>query len=427
MKYLKLFGLILFVSTNLSAQYRHLTIQKSEVPALKIIQVDFREFSTLIHLQYTNTELTGWTCIGENIYIKHKETFKKYKLLNSINLPLCDKKHLFDKENQIHHFTLEFEKVPESIGEFDIIENTEGGFNFYGVRIDTTIKMSSFIDVVSLIEETPVKEYSFYYKDGNPVLYYKHKGLMIAVLLTYDNSYGKYYQANILIQNLTGREFNFNPEDITAEYFQIVKASKKHKNKLDKINYIDDVYYNPETDYNFRSEATIINDTLIKYEAQVLSYSEYMKKVKNRQAWSTFAVAFSESMAASNAGYSSSTTQTSVYGYSNSYGYASGYIGNTYGSIFSSTNTYGAAYGTSNTQKYDGATAYVAQQNANRNISSFQNKQFEIKRNLSEGYMKLNTIMNENEYVGYVNIVYAKVDKIRLNIPINNLIYTFEW
>ena len=41
--------------------------------------------------------------------------------------------------------------------------------------------------------------------------------------------------------------------------------------------------------------------------------------------------------------------------------------------------------------------------------------------------MKLNTIMNENEYVGYVNIVYAKVDKIRLNIPINNLIYTFEW
>lgn len=425
MKRLILLGFILMIATNLSAQFRTFSFQKSEVPALKIVQIDFREFSTLIHFQYTNIESAGWACIDENIYVMDKQSFKRYKLLNSINLPICDKKHLFDQANQQHNFTLEFEKIPEIIGEFDIIENTEGGFNFYGVKIDTTIKTKDFLDVFSFIDETPVKEYSFYYQDGNPVLYYKHNGLMIAVLLTYDNNYGKYYQANILIQNITGREFNFNPENISAEYFKIVKSSKKYKKK--KVSTNDDVYFNPKTDINLESSTTIINDTLVKYEAKVLTYNEYMTKVKNRQAWSAFAVAFSESMAASNAGYSSSTTQTSVQGYSNSYGSASGYIGNAYGSVYGRSSTYGSAYGTSSTQKYDGAAAYAAQQNANRNISNFQNQQFEIRRNLSEGYMKLNTIMNGNEYVGFVNIVYSKVDKVRLNIPINNTIYTFYW
>lgn len=425
MKRLILLGFILMIATNLSAQFRTFSFQKSEVPELKIVQIDFREFSTLIHFQYTNIESAGWACIDENIYVMDKQSFKKYKLLNSINLPICDKKHSFDQTNQQHNFTLEFEKIPEIIDEFDIIENTEGGFNFYGVKIDTTIKTKDFLDVFSFIDETPVKEYSFYYKDGNPVLYYKHNGLMIAVLLTYDNNYGRYYQANILIQNITGREFNFNPENISAEYFKIVKSSKKYKKK--KVSKNDDVYFNPKTDINLESITTIINDTLVKYEAKVLTYNEYMRKVKNRQAWSAFAVAFSESMAASNAGYSSSTTQTSVQGYSNSYGSAAGYIGNTSGSVYGRSSTYASAYGTSSTQKYDGAAAYAAQQNANRNISNFQNQQFEIRRNLSEGYMKLNTIMNGNEYVGFVNLVYSKVDKVKLNIPINNTIYTFYW
>lgn len=387
MRKINLLGLILLIATNLSAQFRTMTIQKSDVPALKIVQIDFREFSTLIHFQYTNIESAGWACAGENFYVKDKETFKKYKLLNSINLPICDKKHLFDQANQEHNFTLEFEKIPETIGEFDIIENPEGGFNFYGVKIDTTIKTKDFLDVASFIDETPVKEYSFYYKDGQPVLYYKHKGLMIAVLLTYDNTYGKYYQANILVQNLTGKDINFDPSLITS------KTQKKE----------------------------IITD------AKVLTYNEYMKKVKSRQAWSAFAVAFSESMAASNAGYSSSSTQTSVHGYSNSYGSASGYVGNTYGSVYGSSSTYGSAYGTSNTQKYDGAAAYAAQQNANRNVANYQNQQYQIKNTISEGYMKLNTIMNESEYVGYVNVVYTKADNLQLNIPINGTTYVFVW
>ncbi len=386
MKHLIIFGIVLLITTNLSAQFRNLTIVKSDVPALKIIQVDFREFSTLFHFQYT-AKAGGWACVDENFYIKDKETFKKYKLLNSINLPICDKKHVLDQEHPYQNFTLEFEKLPESIGEFDIIENPEGGFNFYGVKIDTTIKAKDYLDIASFIDETPVKEYSFYYKDGQPVLCYKHKGLFIAVLLSYDNTYGKYYQANILVQNLTGKDINFDPSQITS------KIQKK-----EEIS-----------------------------EAKVLTYNEYIKKVKSRQAWSSFAVAFSESMAASNAGYSSSTTQSSAHGYSNSYGSASGYVGNTYGSVYGSSSTYSSAYGTSSTQKYDGAAAYSAQQNANNNVANYQNQQYKIKSSISEGYMKLNTIMNESEYVGYVNIAYTKADNLQLYIPINGTTYLFVW
>jgi len=152
-----------------------------------------------------------------------------------------------------------------------------------------------------------------------------------------------------------------------------------------------------------------------------------MKKVQNRQAWNSFAIAFSESMAASNAGYSSSTTNTSVYGSSNSYGSASGYVGNTYGSVYGSSSTYSTAYGRSTTNSYNGAAAYAAQQNANNNISNYQGQQFQIKKTLSEGYLKLNTIPNQTEYIGYLNIDYKKVDHLYLNIPLNGIIYKFIW
>ncbi|MDN3689048.1 hypothetical protein [Cyclobacterium jeungdonense] len=378
---------IFFISFGLKAQYKNISFEKSNARNLKIHQIDFREFSTLIHFQYTN-ENSGLICAEEDFYIQDKETLKKYKLLNSLNLPICDKAHQFDKLGQIHNYTLEFERVPDEIKKFDIIENSENGFKFYGVKIDNSKEQANVIDVTSFINDTPVKEYGIYYKDGDPVFYYNHKGITVAVMLTYNQNYGKYYQANIMVKNLSGREFNFDPNQITA----IMQ-------KNDKV-----------------------------YEPEVLSYEEYMKKVKRQQNWNAFAVAFSESMSANQAAYSSSSSSTTSSGYSNTTGSASGYVGDTYGSIYGSSSTYGSSYSTTYSQNYDGQAAYLAQQNANKNISNYQANQYSIKQTISEGYLRLNTIHNETEYIGYVNIEYEKkIEEIVLSVPVNGTTYTFTW
>jgi len=380
--------LILTLSiSNGFSQYRDISFDKTDVPYLEIVQIDFREYSTLVHFHYKNNN-SGWMCTNENFYIQDKTTYKKYKLLNSINLPFCDNAHILEKADQEHNFTLEFEKVPVDIEKFDIIEaEAENGFNYYGVVVDTSKKAKDFIDVESFISSTPVKEFGYFYKDDKPVFYYNYKGVSIAIMLTYDNNYGKYYQANILIKNLSGRDLNFNPNLITARM-------QKKKKVLD---------------------------------AEVLTYNEYMKKVQNRQAWAAAAVAFSESMAASNAGYSSSSSQSYSSGYSTSTGSASGYVGDTYGSVYGSSSTYSSTYGTTYSQSYDGAAAYQAQQNANRNIANYQGQQYQIKNRLSEGYVRLNTIPNETEYIGYINIKYKKVDRIQVVIPFFDTNFSFTW
>ena len=388
MKNIYLLGILLLMTSSSFAQFKTLKIRKIDYPEVEIVQIDFREFSTLVHMRFVNKSLVGNVIyINDNYHIIDNLTKKKYNLLNSFNLPLKNnnKQAVLEEMNQIINFTLEFEKLPDSAYDIDIIEDRKTkAFNFWGVEINKQIIEKDYIDVTSFTKSTPVKEMSFYYKDGDVVEYYQENGLKIAVLLSYDYNYGTYYQPNILIQNLTGKDINFDPSEITS---------------------------------------TIHNKT--GTESKVLTYAEYMKKIRNRQNWNSFAVAFSESMAASNAGHSTSTTQSSINGYSKSFGSAYGYYGNTYGSVYGSSYSYGSAYSNSHTQNYDGAAAYAAQQNANRNIVNYQNQQNLIKKTLSDGYMKLNTIMTENEYIGYVNVAYKKTDRISINVPINGKTYVF--
>ena len=166
--------------------------------------------------------------------------------------------------------------------------------------------------------------------------------------LSYDNSYGKYYQVWVDIQNFTGKNLMFSPNSITAQ--SLIKKGKQEE--------VEDL--------------------------SVLSYQDYMKKVKRSQAWSAFAVAFSNSLAASNAGYSYSSTTASASGSTNSYGSVSAYSGGMYGFANGYSSSYSTAYGRSTTKSYDGAAAYAAQQNANNNTNAYLQNQYTIKNKLSE-------------------------------------------
>ena len=383
---------LLIVSSIIHAQYNEIDCGISH-PSLQIMQIDFTEISTLIFIKYTNSG-NGFMNIGDKTHLKDKRNSKEFFLLNSINIPLSDegepKVHVFDSTDQVHYFCLEFEKIPETIGNFDLIEeeNSPNAFNIHDINIHLE-KKTDFIKIDDFIKSSPVKEYGFNLRDGNLIYYFKHKGLSISMTLFRDNKYGDYYQAWINIQNFTGRNLLLSPDRIRAK--------------------------------------TLIREEI--KDLHILSYQEYMKKVNRSQAWQNFAVAFGNSLAASNAGYSASTSNTSVTGVTNSFGTASGYIGNSYGYASGWSSSYSTAYGRSITQSYNGAAAYAAQQNAYAQTNNFIANQFQIKSRLSEGYIKANTLSNQTEFMGYLNIKYLKTDNLIVEIPINGETYIFhrEW
>lgn len=388
-------GLLFFlISQSTFSQYKLVECDKKP-PTLQIVQIDTTKSSTFIFFTAVNKYERGWMNFGDKTYIKDKKSNKVYKLINSINMPINEegepKVHTFDRVGQEHNFCLEFEKLPAAIENFDLIEDESNpnAFNFYGVKIDKN-RVSELINVEDFIKSTPVKEFGYNMKDGNVIYYYKHKGLFMSMTLYIDNNYGKYYQVWVDIQNFTGKSLMFNPYNITAK--SVLKKGDKNELK----------------------------------DLQVLSYEDYMKKVNSAQAWSAFAVSFGNSLSAINAGYSYSSTNASATGQTNTYGSVSAYAGGTYGYANGYSSSYSTAYGRSTTKSYDGAAAYAAQQNASNNTNAYVQNQYQIKSKLSEGYVKSNSLSNQTEFMGFLNVKYLKTDNITISIPINGETYVFQ-
>lgn len=370
---LPIFLFSILISPVVLAQYSQFS-HGNKTDNLELIQVDFLESSTILHFEYNSPEeRVGTICIREETYLQDKSSYKKFELMNSYNLPLCDKYHVMD-EKRLHRFSLEFEKLPDSIANFDFIESGDNSFEVRNIKIDYQ-NTSSLIDIDGFTNGYSVKEKGIFYKDGIAIQQFMCEGVFIAAYLERSKSYGSYYQVNFVIQNLTGKSINFDPSQTEAQLY---------------------------------AEGEPI-------ETYILSHQEYSKKVATRQGWAAFAKGFSEGMAAYNAGYSNSTSYSST----NSSAY--GKVGNTYGSAYGSSST------TTYTRTYDAGAAYTAQQNANKNINEFNQQQYEVRQTLSEGYAKLNTIPNETEYIAYINLKYKKADNLIFVIQFNGKKYTFIW
>jgi len=209
----------------------------------------------------------------------------------------------------------------------------------------------------------PFTEKKLIYQDGIPVQYYFIDGLSVAVKISTKQLYGSYYEAFITIENGSGNQFDFDPSYITASFDLDGKIS----------------------------------------EAEILSYNDYIKKVKRRQAWTAAFTAFAEAAAATSAGYSSSNLNA----------YAQGSNGKSVSVHASSTS-------------YNGAATYAASQNAANNVGQMLNQQYDIKRNISEGYLKINTVFPNSRLIGFINIKQENADHILLNVPVNGKVYHFE-
>lgn len=202
---------------------------------------------------------------------------------------------------------------------------------------------------------------------------------------------------NICVQNFSKKSILFNPNNIKVE------------------------------GYNFKVDKT--NNTYIpqQVELQLLTYAEYDKIVKRKQSWNNFWVALGEGMAAYGAGQSTSTTTYSGSAYTTGSAHAYGYVGNTYGYANAYGSSYTTTYGQSTTRTYDGAAAYAAQQRANENYANYANSQSQIRQQLGDGYVKMNTVPSGADYSGYFNIKYKKITRMSLEIIIDGEVYPFTF
>lgn len=374
---------------------------------MEILQVDNREYSTMVYMAYTTADVenwkdfSSWMNFGDKTYLQIPGSSKRYQMISTINMPINSEAEnrymMFDRRNQRHQFILEFERIPDGKS-FDMIESNESpnAFNFYGISYNPT-DSTSFVNIDEFIADYPVKEFGQFAVNGTTVSYVKYKDITINVVPYLLDQYGKYFNMNISVQNLSNKSVLFNPANIR------LRGYKFKKKKIDG------------------------QETYIPQEEKMilLTYNEYDKIVKNKQRWNNFWVALGEGLAAYNAGQSYSTTTYSGSAYTTGSAHASGYVGNTYGYANAYGSSYTTAYGQSTTRTYNGAAAYAAQQQANANYAAYAENQRQIRQQIGDGYAKTHTIPSETEFSGFFNIKHKKIDRLLMDIIIDGEVYPF--
>lgn len=220
----------------------------------------------------------------------------------------------------------------------------------------SSLKAQTFIKAEN--DTTVMSEYN----DGR-IWAYRQIGDFVVGMTNYEakDDYGKYYQIAIFIKNLGGESVTFAPDMVTSSLYT------KRGNTL---------------------------------ELQVYTYDEYMKKVRNVQAWSMALLGFSAGLNAGMADYQ--TTYTSSY---------------SPGSI-----PYTQVHTT-----YNYAAASATNLAATTQMMTLSQLMADDRNTKSQGYLKTTTIHPGEGIVGYMNIKRKKGQMMIVNIPVRDNAYSFEW
>lgn len=180
---------------------------------------------------------------------------------------------------------------------------------------------------------------------------------------------------------------NYEAKDDNGKYYQIVIFIKNLSDSS--------ITFNP--DKVTSSLYTKKGDTL---DLQVYTFDEYMKKVKRAQAWSMALLGFSAGLNAGMAGYQ--TTYTTTYG--------------------AGRMPYTQVHTT-----YNYAAASAANIAATTQMMTL-GKLMEDERNTkSQGYLKITTVHPGEGIIGYMNIKRKKGTSMTVNIPIDEIVFSFDW
>lgn len=220
----------------------------------------------------------------------------------------------------------------------------------------SSIKAQTFIKAEN--DTTVMSEYN----DGR-IWAYRQIGDFVVGMTNYEekDDYGKYYQVAIFIKNLGEESVTFDPDRVTSSLYT------KRGDKL---------------------------------ALQVYTYDEYMKKVKNAQAWSMALLGFSAGLNAGMAGYQ--TTYTTTYG--------AGYM------------PYTQVHTT-----YNYAAASAANMAATTQMMTLSKLMADDRNTKSQGYLKITTVHPGEGIIGYMNIKRKRGLTMKVNIPVDEKVFSFDW
>lgn len=180
---------------------------------------------------------------------------------------------------------------------------------------------------------------------------------------------------------------NYKEKDDYGKYYQIAIFIKN----LGKLPVTFDPAEVTSTLNNKRG------DTL---ELKVYSYEKYMKKVKRAQAWTLALTGFASGLNAGMAG--NQTTYTTSYTPS------------------------GMAYTQVHTT-YNYAAASAANMAASMQMMSLSKMMNDDRKTKSQGYLKKTTIHSDEGIIGYMNIKQERGQKMTVNIPVGEYVFSFDW
>lgn len=370
---------------DVGAQFNQVTISRTDLPGLKIVQIDQFPKSTVIHFTYSSFREESFNG-SETICLTEHGSNKDLRLLNSYNLPLDRRVNMFGNDSGDLNFSLEFEKLSLT-APFDIKGGDQPLFNLHGVAVDTTIQQP-LVDLVEFISETPSREFYILFHEGYPVLRFAYKGVVIAVKLIKDETYGRHFQPNFIIQNYTSKDILFDPEFVIGQW----RVGEKY------------------------------------YKAPIIQHRSYIKRVKAIQGKEERLVAFSEGLASAVAGFSSINTTSNTYATAYGSAVGLGYVGNIpIGAISSSAASAHVQRNTS-TFIFDGGSAYMAGQQARANIATYRAQNVQQLKPLNAGYAKKNTIPPGTEYTAFFNIPFERnANKLQIRFTLEKNDFLFEW
>lgn len=241
-----IFAFCLFIVQTSIGQINNPSFISREVSYCDVLKIEKNKSNTIIYFKYTApSKYTngGWVCAGNDFFIRDINTRTKYKLIKANNIPICPNKHNFQYKSQELEFNLVFEALPPSVDRIDIIEDeTNGGFNFFGVNLTT--QNSNYSSIQPSYSSEDCENIKYNTQSSKPDFTTMLAGVRFAIIADNPVTNHQMRVFNVLYEYLKGMGFE------NVEYLD--KNYKTPKNLNEEILVSLGYTYNNEKFYNIK-------------------------------------------------------------------------------------------------------------------------------------------------------------------------------